>query len=41
MLDRLKDGWRVPEITELKLEFEGASDNQGRVTVYSVEVLGA
>lgn len=38
--DRLETGWSVPRLTGLKLEFEGTSDNQGRVTVYSIEVLG-
>ena len=30
----------VPDITELKIEFEASSDQYGRVTVYSIEVLG-
>jgi len=29
----------VPDITELKIEFEASSDQYGRVTVYGVEVL--
>lgn len=39
--DRLSSGWTVPRLTEIKLEFEKSSDNQGRVTVYAVEVLGS
>jgi hypothetical protein len=39
--ERMASGWTVPRLTELKLEFEGSSDNQGRVTVYAIEVLGA
>jgi hypothetical protein len=30
----------VPDLTEIKLEFEETSDNQGRVTLYQVEILG-
>jgi hypothetical protein len=37
---RLDAGWRTPSMSELKIEFERSSDNQGRVTVYAVEVLG-
>lgn len=35
-----EDGNAVPDITELKIELEASSDNQGRVTLYQVEVLG-
>lgn len=31
--------WGLPELTELKIEFEQTSDNQGRVTLYQVEIL--
>lgn len=33
--------WIAPELEELKLEFERSSDQYGRVTLYSVEVLGS
>ena len=36
-----KAGWTVPGITDIKIEFEKSSDNQGRVTVYGVEILTA
>ena len=29
----------LPDITELKLEFEASSDQYGRITLYSIEVL--
>ncbi|WVQ79430.1 hypothetical protein IAT38_001528 [Cryptococcus sp. DSM 104549] len=34
------DGVDLPLITELKLEFEKSSDQYGRITLYSLEVLG-
>jgi hypothetical protein len=37
---RNEDGMIVPDMTELKIELERSSDNQGRVTIYQVEVLG-
>lgn len=33
-------GMALPDLTEIKLEFEETSDNQGRVTLYQVEILG-
>lgn len=39
-IKRDEDGMAVPDITELKIELEDSSDNQGRITVYQVEVLG-
>ena len=35
-----EDSWDPPVITELKIEFEKSSDQYGRITVYSIEVLG-
>ena len=29
----------LPDITEMKLEFEASSDQYGRITLYSIEVL--
>jgi hypothetical protein len=34
------DDMESPELVELKIEFEGSSDQFGRVVVYGVEILG-
>lgn len=36
----LGEMWTPPDLEELKLEFEQSSDQYGRVTLYSIEVLG-
>lgn len=37
---RLADGSITPTtVTRLRLEMEGSTDNQGRITVYRVELL--